>query len=134
MTQSFYLFIFSRYWNCWLQLLSEDSLHMEAYEKLLDTWLSLVSDTDQLATSTIKPFADQIFSTYMMCHISPPNGNRSKVCLYFLCVLRSFFYNDTIIVSSNSVLAVCFKFVHSSALSFFFFKYVDRLLEISLIY
>ncbi|KAK7107901.1 hypothetical protein V1264_015733 [Littorina saxatilis] len=56
----------------------DETLHMEAYEKLLDTWLSLVGDTDSIDTSLIKPEAAKVFSSYMMCHLSPPHGNRLR--------------------------------------------------------
>ena len=63
---------------------------MEAYEKLLDTWLSLVEDTDSFPTSLIQPQAAKVFSSYMMCHLSPPHGNRLKVSAAFLCLPRFF--------------------------------------------
>ncbi|KAK7494569.1 hypothetical protein BaRGS_00014222, partial [Batillaria attramentaria] len=57
----------------------DDTLHTEAYEKLLDTWLSLVVESDGLPPALIKPHANQVFSSYMMCHLGPPYGNRSKM-------------------------------------------------------
>ncbi|XP_076466305.1 exportin-4-like isoform X2 [Babylonia areolata] len=56
----------------------DDTLHMEAYEKLLDTWLTFVEEKDTLPSSLIQPQAAKIFSSYMMSHLSPPHGNRSK--------------------------------------------------------
>ena len=65
--------------SCVEQLDPDDTLHMEAYEKLLDTWLSLVEDTDSFPSSLIQPQAAKVFSSYMMCHLSPPHGNRQTV-------------------------------------------------------
>lgn len=57
---------------------SGETLHMEAYEKLLDTWLSLIADTDHLPPALLQPHAIQIFNSYMTCHLGTPYGNRPK--------------------------------------------------------
>ncbi|KAL8573476.1 hypothetical protein ACOMHN_047747 [Nucella lapillus] len=56
----------------------DDTIHMEAYEKLLDTWLTFVEERDCLPSPLIQPPAAKVFSAYMMCHLGPPHGNRAK--------------------------------------------------------
>ena len=84
-----------------LQLDPDDTLHMEAYEKLLDTWLSLVEDTDSVPTALIQPQAAKVFSSYMMCHLSPPHGSRLQVSAASLTACAFLVF-----------CSVCFSFIH----------------------
>lgn len=62
----------------------DDTLHMEAYEKLLETWMELLmSKKENIPMETVKKEALKVFSAYLQCHISPPDGCRLQVYIYF---------------------------------------------------
>ena len=75
---------------------------MEAYEKLLDTWLSLVEDTDSFPTALIQPQAAKVFSSYMMCHLSPPHGSRLQVSAASPSLLVPSWFSALSFLSSTS--------------------------------
>ncbi|XP_060554653.1 exportin-4-like [Ruditapes philippinarum] len=55
----------------------EDTVHMEAYEKLLETWMELLTTKkDNIPMEIIKSQAVHVFNSYVQCHISPPDGCR----------------------------------------------------------
>ncbi|KAH3734502.1 hypothetical protein DPMN_040941 [Dreissena polymorpha] len=55
-------------------------LHMEAYEKLLETWMELLTaKKDNLPNDVIQEQARHVFNSYVQCHISPPDGCRIQV-------------------------------------------------------
>ncbi|KAK6169678.1 hypothetical protein SNE40_020678 [Patella caerulea] len=58
----------------------DDTIYMEGYEKMLETWMQLISDVKSLPEGALKPQASQIFNSYLQCHISPPDGIRSQNC------------------------------------------------------
>ncbi|XP_052239002.1 exportin-4-like isoform X2 [Dreissena polymorpha] len=59
------------------ELHKEDMLHMEAYEKLLETWMELLTaKKDNLPNDVIQEQARHVFNSYVQCHISPPDGCR----------------------------------------------------------
>jgi len=58
----------------------DDTIHMEAYERLLETWMELlVSKKDNVPMATVKREAVHVFNSYLQCHISPPDGCRVQV-------------------------------------------------------
>ena len=58
----------------------EDSLFNEAYEKILESWMSfLQASKDGLPSGALAPHAVQLFDTYVHCHLSPPDGTRNQV-------------------------------------------------------
>ena len=58
----------------------EDTIHMEAYEKVLETWMELItSKKDNVPMKQISDHAIHVFNSYVQCHISPPDGCRLKV-------------------------------------------------------
>ena len=60
----------------------DDTLYMEAYEKMLDAWMTFLSDgVDLLVEDALKHNAVQIFDAFLKCHLSPPDGSRNQVCL-----------------------------------------------------
>ena len=52
---------------------------MEAYEKLLETWMQLVPDMKQMPAGALKPHATEVFNSYVQCHISAPDGIKTSV-------------------------------------------------------
>ena len=53
---------------------------MEAYEKLLETWMELLSSKkDHIPVELLKTHAVGVFESYVHCHISPPDGCRMQV-------------------------------------------------------
>jgi hypothetical protein len=72
----------------------DETIHNEAYEKLLETWLSLVGDTSYLDASIIQPYAAKVFNMYMMCHLSPPRGSRIPVSQIKILFCFNFFLNS----------------------------------------
>ena len=66
----------------------EDALYQEAYEKLLDSWIVLLTDDTSFPMETLKQHALQIFNAYLGCHLAPPDGMRNQVSamqLYLGC-------------------------------------------------
>ena len=58
----------------------EDSLFNEAYEKVLESWMSfLQASEDCLPPGALAFHAVQLFNTYLQCHLSPPDGTRNQV-------------------------------------------------------
>jgi len=60
----------------------DDMVHMEGYEKLLETWMELLtSKRDNVPMDVIVTQAAIVFNSYLQCHISPPDGCRLQVRL-----------------------------------------------------
>ena len=55
---------------------ADDCLYMEAFESLLETWISVISDETVFPTNFCRESSVQIFNTYLQCHLSPPDGTR----------------------------------------------------------
>jgi hypothetical protein len=74
---------------------------MEAYEKLLETWMELLTTKkDNIPMEIIKSHAVHVFNSYVQCHISPPDGCRvqvhsfiSDLFYYFPTEVICFIYN-----------------------------------------
>lgn len=63
---------------------------MEAYEKMLETWMELLTTKkDNIPVEIIKTQAVHVFTSYVQCHISPPDGCRVQVSCYMrgLCII-----------------------------------------------
>ena len=59
----------------------DDTKYLEAYEKMLDAWMTFLSDgVDLLVEGTLKQNAVDIFNSFLKCHLSPPDGTRNQVC------------------------------------------------------
>ncbi|WAR06992.1 XPO4-like protein [Mya arenaria] len=55
----------------------DDTVHMEAYEKLLETWMELLTTKkDNVPMEPVQTHAQHVFNSYIQCHISPPDGCR----------------------------------------------------------
>ncbi|KAL3883791.1 hypothetical protein ACJMK2_030022 [Sinanodonta woodiana] len=58
------------------ELMRDDTVHMEAYEKMLETWMVLTVSMKDFSLDFLQPYTVQVFSEYIQCHISPPDGSR----------------------------------------------------------
>ncbi|XP_063971922.1 exportin-4-like isoform X2 [Diachasmimorpha longicaudata] len=56
---------------------AQDCLYMEAFEKMLDTWSSILSESHLFPTEFCQQSSVQIFNVYLKCHLSSPEGTRS---------------------------------------------------------
>lgn len=54
---------------------------MEAFEKLLETWMELIQLMKDMSLDGLRPRAVEVFNTYVQCHISAPEGTRTQVRL-----------------------------------------------------
>ena len=71
----------------------DDMMYMEAYEKLLEAWMSFMSDSQNFPKGAFRQQAIDIFNGYLQCHLGAPDGTRSAVSktdIFNLCVCISF--------------------------------------------
>ena len=60
---------------------------MEAYEKMLETWMELITTKkDNVPLDLLKTHAVGVFDSYVHCHISPPDGCRMQVSNLSVCL------------------------------------------------
>ncbi|KAL5009683.1 hypothetical protein ScPMuIL_011988 [Solemya velum] len=67
-------------------LQKDDTIYMEAYEKMLETWMELIGNLKGASTSDVrvvsmeflKPHAVEVFNSYIKCHMSGPDGTRPQ--------------------------------------------------------
>lgn len=60
------------------EALHKDSqIYMEAFEHILDAWMTLIQDVHHFPPDSIRQGAIQIFNHYLQCHIAPPDGTRN---------------------------------------------------------
>ncbi|CAB3362620.1 Hypothetical predicted protein [Cloeon dipterum] len=57
---------------------SEDCRFIEAFEHLLEAWVSVLQCSPIYPPGFIKEPAVQIFNTYLKCHLAPPDGSRGQ--------------------------------------------------------
>lgn len=72
-------------------------VYMEAYDKLLESWLTLVQDEEHFPRGCFVQPAIQVFNSYIQCHLAAPDGTRNLVRLslykvFFLFVCFSFIW------------------------------------------
>lgn len=70
----------------------DDTVFMESYEKLLESWTCLTRDMSSLPPETLIYLATDIFNSYMQCHLSAPDGIRNSVCQNIEVVLFKLMY------------------------------------------
>lgn len=58
-------------------------VYMEAYDKLLESWLTLVQDEEHFPRGCFVQPAVQVFNSYIQCHLAAPDGTRNLVRLFF---------------------------------------------------
>ncbi|KAH0541119.1 exportin-4-like [Cotesia glomerata] len=54
----------------------DDYLYMEAFERMLESWSSILSKKSRYQDSFFEPSFVQIFNVYLKCRLSPPDGTR----------------------------------------------------------
>nr|KAI8759106.1 exportin-4 [Biomphalaria glabrata] len=54
----------------------DNTIYMESYEKLLESWTRLTIEVNSLPPGCLLVPATQIFNSYMQCHLAPPDGTR----------------------------------------------------------
>ncbi|XP_043929121.1 exportin-4 [Protopterus annectens] len=55
----------------------DDMVYMEAYDRLLESWLTLVQDDAHFHKGFFTQHAVQIFNSYIQCHLAAPDGTRN---------------------------------------------------------
>lgn len=60
-------------------------VYMEAYDKLLESWLTLVQDEEHFPRGCFVQPAIQVFNSYIQCHLAAPDGTRNlvRLCPFF---------------------------------------------------
>lgn len=66
---------------CLCQLDKDDMVYMEAYDKLLESWLTLIQDDEHFPRGCFVQPAIQVFNSYIQCHLAAPDGTRNLVSL-----------------------------------------------------
>ena len=71
----------------------EDTLYLEAYEKLLNAWTYFVADSSEIPANSLSENFKMMFNSYLQCHLAAPEGTRDKVGGMWLqkCVCHFFF-------------------------------------------
>eukprot|EP00069_Balaena_mysticetus_P015410 bmy_09222T0 len=52
-------------------------VYMEAYDRLLESWLTLVQDDKHFHKGFFTQHAVQVFNSYIQCHLAAPDGTRN---------------------------------------------------------
>uniref|UniRef100_A0AAV2JYF6 Exportin-4 n=2 Tax=Knipowitschia caucasica TaxID=637954 RepID=A0AAV2JYF6_KNICA len=55
----------------------DDMVYMEAYDRLLESWLTLVRDEQHFPRGAFLQPAVQVFNGYIQCHLAAPDGTRN---------------------------------------------------------
>ncbi|XP_051567174.1 exportin-4 isoform X4 [Myxocyprinus asiaticus] len=55
----------------------DDMVYMEAYDKLLESWLTLVQEDEHFPRGCFIQPAVQVFNSYIQCHLAAPDGTRN---------------------------------------------------------
>ncbi|KAJ8409910.1 hypothetical protein AAFF_G00209510 [Aldrovandia affinis] len=55
----------------------DDMVYMEAYDKLLESWLTLLQDDEHFPRGCFVQPAVQVFNSYIQCHLAAPDGTRN---------------------------------------------------------
>ncbi|XP_033635740.1 exportin-4-like [Asterias rubens] len=56
----------------------DDQQYMEAYDKLLECWLTLLENSSKFPDGFFKAHATQIFNLHLQCHLAAPDGLRNQ--------------------------------------------------------
>ncbi|XP_029458385.1 exportin-4 isoform X6 [Rhinatrema bivittatum] len=67
----------SRVMELFFTLDKDDMVYMEAYDKLLESWLTLVQDDKHFHKGFFTQHAVQVFNSYIQCHLAAPDGTRN---------------------------------------------------------
>jgi hypothetical protein len=53
-----------------LQLCAEDTVYIEAFENILEAWISVIHDKEYFPTDMLQQYLVQIFNKFLECHIA----------------------------------------------------------------
>lgn len=72
---------------------------MEAYDKLLESWLTLVQDEEHFPRGCFVQPAIQVFNSYIQCHLAAPDGTRNlvRLCPFFAFTSKNKFHFSSMI-------------------------------------
>lgn len=56
----------------------DDQQFMEAFSKLLNCWTTLLSRVELYPQNFFQQYANQVFNTYVQCHLASPEGTRNQ--------------------------------------------------------
>lgn len=56
----------------------EDRLYMEAFDHMMEAWITVLHDSQAFSKEYCKQASLQIFNVYLKCHLSPPDGTRGQ--------------------------------------------------------
>lgn len=79
-------------------------VYMEAYDKLLESWLTLVQDEEHFPRGCFVQPAIQVFNSYIQCHLAAPDGTRNLVRRSFSILITAV---KSILEMSESRCALC---------------------------
>lgn len=77
-------------------------VYMEAYDKLLESWLTLVQDEEHFPRGCFVQPAIQVFNSYIQCHLAAPDGTRNLVSLFLYCTRRNTGLGNMLFISHFS--------------------------------
>uniref|UniRef100_A0A674PNH5 Exportin-4 n=1 Tax=Takifugu rubripes TaxID=31033 RepID=A0A674PNH5_TAKRU len=55
----------------------DDMVYMEAYDKILESWLTFIQDDEHFPRGCFVQPAIQVFNSYIQCHLAAPDGTRN---------------------------------------------------------
>lgn len=108
-------------------------VYMEAYDKLLESWLTLVRDEEHFPRGCFVQPAVQVFNSYIQCHLAAPDGTRNLVrpachCFEYHCspVLFSIMTHPSSLFRPFACASVLLyqRFIHLFAMNPFILKTV----------
>lgn len=77
-------------------------VYMEAYDKLLESWLTLVQEDEHFPRGCFVQPAVQVFNSYIQCHLAAPDGTRNLVrAVHPSIYIASFQPSFSILSSTN---------------------------------
>ena len=84
----------------------EDTLYLEAYEKLLNAWTYFVADSSEIPANSLSENFKMMFNSYLQCHLAAPEGTRDKVGGMWLhkCVHQFLWHESLFFVEIKSIL------------------------------
>ena len=63
---------------------NDDTIYAEAFDRLLEAWMTFVSKYSELPSDMLKHHATEIMNVYLQCHLAPPGGSRCQVYMYLV--------------------------------------------------
>jgi len=57
----------------------DDRVYRESLTKVLEAWMNILTESENVPNDVVQPIATNIFNTYVQAHLSPPEGFRQPV-------------------------------------------------------